>query len=105
MSQIVPPLPPPLVDVPDEPPMRRVQRRLLQIGLAAAVVFATAWCYQLHIALGLTATFLAKISSPFWQQACVCRFVRSNREDIGARSASKEGRQSQPPLLARRAPC
>ena len=60
MSQIVPPLPPPLVDVPDEPPMRRVQRRLLQIGLAAAVVFATAWCYQLHIALGLTATFLAK---------------------------------------------
>ena len=57
MSQIEPP---PLVDVQDEPPMRRVQRRLLQIGLAAAVVFATAWCYQLHIALGLTATFLAK---------------------------------------------
>ena len=57
MSQIEPP---PLIDVRDEPPMRRVQRRLLQIGLAAATVFATAWCYQIHIALGLTATFLAK---------------------------------------------
>jgi hypothetical protein len=60
MSQTEPPLPPSPVDVQDEPPRRRVQRRLLQIGLAAATVFATAWCYQLHIALGLTATFLAK---------------------------------------------
>jgi hypothetical protein len=60
MSRIVPPLPPPNVDVEDEPPQRRVQRRVLQIGLAAATIFATAWCYQMHIALGLTATFLAK---------------------------------------------
>jgi hypothetical protein len=33
---------------------------LLQIALAGMTVFATAWCYQIHIALGLTATFLAK---------------------------------------------
>ncbi len=51
---------PPVVQVRDEPPGQRVQRRLLQIAVAAATVFATAWCYQLHIALGLTATFLAK---------------------------------------------
>ena len=60
MSQIAPPLPPPIVAVHDEPPLRRVQIRLLQIALAALTVFAAAWCYQLHIALGLTATFLAK---------------------------------------------
>ena len=60
MSQTAPPIPPPIVGVYDEPPRRRVQRRLLQIALAAATVFATAWCYQVHIALGLTATFLAK---------------------------------------------
>ena len=59
MSQIAPPSPP-LVDLHDETPMQRVQRRLLQIGLAAATVFAAAWCYQVHVALGLTATFLAK---------------------------------------------
>ena len=60
MSQVLPPLPPPLVTQDDDPPMRRVQRRLLQIGAASATVFATAWCYQVHVALGLTATFLAK---------------------------------------------
>jgi hypothetical protein len=48
------------VDDRDEPPVGRVQRRLLQIALAALTVFATAWCYQFHVALGLTATFLAK---------------------------------------------
>ncbi len=60
MSQIAPPLPPPIVGVHDEPPTHRVQRCLLHIALAAATVFATAWCYQMHIFLGLTATFLAK---------------------------------------------
>ena len=59
MSQIAPPHKP-WIGPRDEPPSRRVQRRLLQITVAAATVFATAWCYQLHIALGLTATFLAK---------------------------------------------
>ena len=49
-----------MVDVRDEPPRHRVRTRLLQIGLAAATIFATAWCYQMHLALGLTATFLAK---------------------------------------------
>ena len=34
--------------------------RLMQIAIAALTIFATAWCYQMHIALGLTATFLAK---------------------------------------------
>lgn len=51
---------PPRVDVDDESPRRRVHIQLLQIGLAALTIFATAWCYQVHIALGLTATFLAK---------------------------------------------
>ncbi|HZZ82093.1 MAG TPA: hypothetical protein VFE62_26575 [Gemmataceae bacterium] len=59
MSRIAPPVPP-LVDMHDEPPMQRVRRGLLQIGLASLVIFATAWCFQVHIALGLTATFLAK---------------------------------------------
>lgn len=48
------------VEMRDESPRRRVQIRLCHIALAAATIFATAWCYQLHIALGLTATFLAK---------------------------------------------
>jgi hypothetical protein len=59
MSQTAPPTAP-FVDVRDESPMHRVQTRLLQVALAAATIFATAWCYQLHIALGLTATFIAK---------------------------------------------
>ena len=59
MSQIIPPQQP-KVDIREESPSQRVRTRLLQIGLAAATIFATAWCYQMHIALGLTATFLAK---------------------------------------------
>jgi hypothetical protein len=59
MSRIAPPVPP-LVDMRDEPPMQRVRRGLWHIGLASLVIFATAWCYQIHIALGLTMTFLAK---------------------------------------------
>jgi hypothetical protein len=59
MSRIAPPLPP-LVDLHDERPSRRVRVHLLQIALAGLTIFATVWCYQLHIALGLAATFLAK---------------------------------------------
>ena len=59
MSQIIPPQPP-LVDVREKQPPHYVRTRLLQVGLAAATIFATAWCYQMHIALGLTATFVAK---------------------------------------------
>ena len=59
MAQIIPPQPP-AVDVRDESPTNYVRTRLLQVGLAAATIFATAWCYQMHLALGLTATFLAK---------------------------------------------
>jgi hypothetical protein len=59
MSQIIPPQQP-KVDIREESPSQRVRTRLLQIGLAAATIFATAWCYQMHIALGLTATFMAK---------------------------------------------
>jgi hypothetical protein len=55
MSQIARP-----VGLSDESPRQRVQRHLLQIALASLVVFATAWCYQFHIALGLAVTFLAK---------------------------------------------
>ncbi len=57
---MTPPPESPLVGLRDESPRRRVQVRLLQIGLAALTVFVTAWCYQIHIALGLTMTFLAK---------------------------------------------
>jgi hypothetical protein len=46
--------PPPL------PPLRRVQTKLRYVVYAAATVFVTGWCYRLHPALGLTATFLAK---------------------------------------------
>ena len=56
MSQIAPPR----FDLRDEPPSRRISIHLLQIGLAALTIFVTAWCYQLHIALGLSMTFLAK---------------------------------------------
>jgi hypothetical protein len=55
MSRIAAP-----VGLREETPRQRVQRHLLQIALASLVVFATAWCYQFHIALGLTVTFLAK---------------------------------------------
>jgi hypothetical protein len=57
MSQTVPPT---VVSVRDEPPRSRVQRQLLRVAIAALTVLAAAWCYHLHIALGLTATFLAK---------------------------------------------
>lgn len=60
MSQLAPPLPPSQLRVDDVPPARRVQRHLLLITMAAFTVFATAWCYQLHVGLGLAATFLAK---------------------------------------------
>ncbi len=52
--------PPPPVDLRDESPARRVRIHLLQIALAGLTVFATVWCYQINILLGLTATFLAK---------------------------------------------
>jgi hypothetical protein len=50
----------PQIELRDESPRRRVQIHLWHIALAAATLFITAWCYQVHIALGLTATFLAK---------------------------------------------
>lgn len=56
MSRITPHV----VDLQDERPSYRVRVHLLQIALAFATIFATAWCYQLHVFLGLTATFLAK---------------------------------------------
>ena len=59
MSQIAPPMPP-LVDLRDQPPAHRVRNHLLQIALAGATIYGTVWCYELHILLGLTATFLAK---------------------------------------------
>ena len=50
----------PPIGLRDETPSGRVRVHLLQIALAGATVFATVWCYELHILLGLTATFLAK---------------------------------------------
>ena len=60
MSAIMPPPLLPRRELEDESPRRRVYVHLWHIALAAMTVFATAWCYQVHIALGLTATFLAK---------------------------------------------
>jgi hypothetical protein len=59
MSQSAPPLPP-SENLPDESPRRRVRTHLMQIALAGVTIFATVYCYQIHIFLGLTATFLAK---------------------------------------------
>ena len=42
------------------PPLRRVQTSLRYVAYAAATIFVTGWCYHLHVALGLTATFAAK---------------------------------------------
>jgi hypothetical protein len=44
----------------DESPRHQVRVRLMQVAFAAATIFVTVWCYQVHVALGLTATFLAK---------------------------------------------
>jgi hypothetical protein len=51
---------PPRVRLDDEHPLRRVQFRLWQITIVAVTVLLTGWSYTLHVALGLTATFLAK---------------------------------------------
>jgi hypothetical protein len=48
------------VSVGDDPPQRRMQFRLWQISITSVTVLLTAWSYTLHVALGLTATFLAK---------------------------------------------
>jgi hypothetical protein len=42
------------------PPLRRVQFRLWQISLSAAVVLITGWCFTLSPFAGVTAAFLAK---------------------------------------------
>jgi hypothetical protein len=51
---------PPTDKLHDESPRRRVRTHLLQIALAGITIFATVYCYQIHIFLGLSATFLAK---------------------------------------------
>ncbi len=43
-----------------EPPAKRVRRHLVRVAVAAGTIFVTAWCYQIHVALGIAATFLAK---------------------------------------------
>ncbi|MSU78854.1 MAG: hypothetical protein EXS16_12265 [Gemmataceae bacterium] len=43
-----------------EPPAQRVRRHLVRVAVVANTIFVTAWCYQMHIFLGITATFLAK---------------------------------------------
>ena len=56
MSQIAPPS----EKLHDESPRRRVRTHLMQIFLAGLTIFVTVYCYQIHIFLGLTVTFLAK---------------------------------------------
>jgi hypothetical protein len=43
-----------------ESPTARAQSHLREVVYAAATILVTAWCYQMHLALGLAATFLAK---------------------------------------------
>ncbi len=43
-----------------EPPAKRVRRHLVRVAVAAGTIFVTFWCYQVHVFLGITATFLAK---------------------------------------------
>jgi len=59
MPQITPPMPP-LVEHDEERPAGRVRTHLVQIVLAGLTIFATVWLYQVHLLLGLTATFMAK---------------------------------------------
>ena len=60
MPRAGPPFVPPRVSVDDDQPLRRVHFRLWQISIMAVTVLLTAWSYTLHVAVGLTATFLAK---------------------------------------------
>jgi hypothetical protein len=55
MSQITPP-----PEQVHESPRRRVRTHLMQIFLAGLTIFVTVYCYQIHVFLGLTVTFLAK---------------------------------------------
>jgi hypothetical protein len=55
MSQITPP-----PEQVSESPRRRVRTHLMQIFLAGLTIFVTVYCYQIHVFLGLTVTFLAK---------------------------------------------
>ena len=60
MARIDPPPPRPVVTLNEDHPLYRVHFRLWQIGIASGTVCLTCWCYSLDLALGLTATFLAK---------------------------------------------
>jgi hypothetical protein len=52
--------PPPPNQLQYDSPRRRVRTHLMQILLAGLTIFATVYCYQIHVFLGLSATFLAK---------------------------------------------
>lgn len=56
---MLPPKPPP-VATGDRPPSRRLQFRLWQVVVCALTLFVTGWCFTVHAAIGLTASFLAK---------------------------------------------
>ena len=43
-----------------EPPAKRVRRHLVRVAVVTGTILVTAWCYQIHVFLGITATFLAK---------------------------------------------
>ena len=44
----------------EEPPAKRVRRHLIRVAVASGTILVTFWCYQVHVFLGITATFLAK---------------------------------------------
>ncbi len=48
------------VAVASDDPLRRLQFRLWQVAVMALTILVTCWCYTLHPAVGLTATFLGK---------------------------------------------
>ncbi len=53
-------LPPRTATMDELPPLRRVHFRLWQITWSAVIVLITAWCFTVHVGLGITAAVIAK---------------------------------------------
>ena len=58
----LPPKPPPVTTATtdDRTPSPRLRFRLQQVVVCTLVLLVTGWCFTIHAAVGLTATFLAK---------------------------------------------
>ena len=58
----LPPKPPPvnLATTGDRAPSPRLRFRLWQVVVCSLTLFVTGWCFTIHAAVGITASFLAK---------------------------------------------